>query len=64
MMLQKVNAIAVFQLVFTDIDLSVLPPDVPDNIQYFAHLGLVDKNLQPKPALTDWDNQFSFSLKE
>lgn len=63
-LLQKVNAIAVFQLVFTDIDLDALPPDVPDNIQYFAHLGLVDTNLQPKPALTDWDNQFSISLKK
>jgi hypothetical protein len=57
-LLNDVKAIAVFQLLFTDLDVDSLPPDVPDNIHYFAYLGLVDKNLQPKPALVTWDDLF------
>jgi hypothetical protein len=55
LLLNEVKAIAYFQLTFTDIDLSALPSNVPSNISNFAYLGLVDKNLQSKPALSNWD---------
>lgn len=57
-LLDEVNAIAVFQLLFTDLDVANLPADVPENIVYFASLGLVDKTLQPKVALAAWDDLF------
>jgi hypothetical protein len=63
-LLDHAKAIAVFQLTFTDIDLDALPPDVPENIWYFTFLGLVDDQLEPKPALTAWDQLFSIQLKE
>lgn len=63
-LLNRVQAIALFQLTFTDIDLEGLPPDVPDNIGYFAFLGLVDKQLEPKAALSAWDEQFEIPLRE
>ncbi|HVM88699.1 MAG TPA: hypothetical protein VMT76_10970 [Puia sp.] len=63
-LLDQVNAIAVFQLSFTDIDLTGLPPSVPSSIKYFVYLGLVDVNFQPKPSLTAWDNIFKRSLKQ
>lgn len=54
-LLDSVRAIAVFQLTFTDLDLAVYPPSVGP----FAYLGLVDINLNPKPALWAWDETFS-----
>lgn len=57
-LLNQANAIGVFQLVFTDLDLSALPPSVPASIQYFAYLGLVDTNLTARPALSAWDSLF------
>ncbi len=58
-LLDSVKAIAVFQLTFTDLDLSsfVLPPG--SILPLFAHLGFVDINLSPKPALGAWDQNFS-----
>jgi hypothetical protein len=61
-LLDEVGAIAVFQLTFTDIDLSALPPSVPSSIKYFAYLGLVDASLLPKPALSTWDAIFKKPL--
>jgi hypothetical protein len=63
-LLDHVKATAVFQLVFTDIDLESLGPDVPANLQYFTQLGLVDIQLDPKPALAAWDQVFKIPLKE
>ena len=57
-LLDQANAIAVFQLTFTDIDVTALPPGVPSNIVLFSSLGLVDKDLTPKPALDAWDTIF------
>jgi hypothetical protein len=62
-LLNEIQATAYFQLVFTDIDLDNLPPEVPDNIGYFSYLGLVDETLTPKPALDAWDNLFKRELK-
>ncbi|HCW07013.1 MAG TPA: hypothetical protein DGG95_06575, partial [Cytophagales bacterium] len=61
-LLASVNAIAYFQLTFTDIDVAALPPTVPASIAYFAHLGMVDVNLQSKPALTAWDSLYQIPL--
>ena len=57
-LLESVNAVAVFQLTFTDLDLSgvVLPPG--SILPLFARLGLVDSDLHPKPALSAWDAAF------
>jgi hypothetical protein len=62
-LLDRVNAIAVFQLPFTDIDLENIP-DAPPNLQYFTNLGMVDIQLDPKPALAIWDKVFKVPLKE
>lgn len=58
-LLDTAQAIAVFQLTFTDLDLSsmTLPPG--SILPLFAYLGLVDMNLNPKPALDVWDENFS-----
>ena len=62
-LLDDVQAAAWFQLTFTDIELASLPPDVPEIIEYFAFLGLVDKDLASKPALDAWDKIFGRKLK-
>jgi len=54
-LLDEANAIGVFQLSFTDLDLSSFPKPVPAILPLFATLGLVDSNLKPKPALAAWD---------
>lgn len=61
-LLNTVDAIGYFQLVFTDLDLEALPPEVHDNIRFFAFIGLVDKELEPKPALGAWDKLFQLPL--
>lgn len=63
-LLNRVKAIALFQLVFTDIDLESLPPDAPANIVYFTFIGLVDEQFNPKPALAAWDKLFEIPLRE
>jgi hypothetical protein len=57
--LDACNASAVFQLTFTDIDLSGYTPAQQADLSVFAHLGLVDVNLVPKPALNAWDSVFA-----
>jgi hypothetical protein len=57
-LLDETKATAVFQLLFTDLDVAALPASTPASIAYFASLGLVDINLQAKPALTVWDDLF------
>lgn len=54
-LLDAVQATAVFQLTFTDLDLVALPPPPGSILPLFAHLGLVDINLNPKAALAAWD---------
>jgi hypothetical protein len=53
-MLDDANAVAWFQITFTDLDLTAFPPGVAP----FAYLGLVDVNLAAKPALAEWDTYF------
>ena len=47
-----------FQITFTDLDVGALPPPVDQSLAPFAHLGLVDSVLGPKPALAAWDSLF------
>jgi hypothetical protein len=63
-LLTNVKAFAYFQLVFTDIDVAALPDGVPDNLPYFAYLGMVDKMLSKKPALDAWDKIFTMPMKK
>lgn len=53
-LLGQVDAVAVFQLTFTDLDV-----DPASNLWYFARLGLVDADLNPKAALAPWDETFA-----
>jgi hypothetical protein len=62
-LLDNANAIGLFSLTFTDIDLSSIAAGTPPDIAYFAYLGLVDTALQPKPALSAWDAVFSRPLR-
>lgn len=50
-LLNRANAAVYFQITFTDLD-----PTLAPGIGPFAHLGLVDTLLAPKPALTAWDS--------
>ena len=48
------GAIAITQITFTDLDLSTYPVPPGSILPLFAHLGLVDIDFEPKPALGDW----------
>ena len=52
----RAHLAAVFQITFTDVDLSGFPG--PANLALFAQLGLVDTSFRPKPALAEWDSAF------
>ncbi len=62
LLLDAVGAIAVFQLTFTDLDLSAFPQPPGSILYLFASLGLVDENLHPKLALSTWDENFARRL--
>jgi hypothetical protein len=50
-----VKARAVIQLLFADIDLDSFPKPLPDILPLFTHIGVVNADFQPKPALAVWD---------
>ncbi|MDH3199192.1 MAG: hypothetical protein OEO21_13230, partial [Candidatus Krumholzibacteria bacterium] len=56
-LLDAAQAIAVFQLTFTDLHPSIFQPG--SILPLFATLGLVDTALAPKPALGAWDGVFA-----
>ena len=62
-LLDAAKAIGVFQLSFTDLDLSSFPKPVPAILPLFATLGLVDSDLRPKPALAIWDKVYARPLR-
>ena len=62
-LLDEANAIAAFQLSFTDIDVGSFPKPVPVILPLFATLGMVDVNLKPKPVLATWDRIFARDLR-
>jgi hypothetical protein len=55
--LDRASATGVFQITFTDLDEFFFPPGTI--LPFFAHLGLVDEDLNPKPALAAWDAIFA-----
>jgi hypothetical protein len=62
-LLDTAEAIGVFQLSFTDLDLGSFPKPVPAILPLFATLGLVDSDLRPKPALAIWDKVYARPLR-
>ncbi|HJP85329.1 MAG TPA: hypothetical protein VJ852_05030 [Gemmatimonadaceae bacterium] len=62
-LLDNANAIGVFQLSFTDIDVGSFPKPQPQILPLFATLGLVDVDLKPKPSLPTWDKVFARRLR-
>ena len=55
--------LAVTQITFTDLDLSSYPLPPESILPLFAHLGLVDVSLQPKPALAEWERAYTRPLR-
>jgi hypothetical protein len=53
----------VYQITFTDIDVSSFPVPPGSILPLFAHLGLVDTQWRPKPALDEWDRAFGRGLR-
>lgn len=58
-LLDRASAAAVFQLTFTDLDLTSFAPAPGSILPLFAQLGLVDTAFTPKPALSEWDRAFA-----
>jgi hypothetical protein len=61
--LNHTKALAWFQLVFTDIDVSALPSQVDPSIVNFASLGLVTTNFTPKSSFKVWDSLYALQRK-
>lgn len=61
--LNQASALAWFQLVFTDIDVSALPAQVDPSIVNFASLGLVTTTFKPKSAFKVWDSLYALPRK-
>jgi hypothetical protein len=64
-LLDSAKAIAVFQLTYTDLDISAYQPLPAGSIlPLFASLGHVDVNFAPKPSLATYDSVFARPLKK
>jgi hypothetical protein len=50
-----VRARGLIQLLFADIDLDSFPKPLPDILPLFTHIGVVNADFEPKPALVVWD---------
>ncbi len=55
-LLDAADGVGLFQITFTDLQLSAFPPDLATGLMPFAYNGLVDSVLGPKPALASWDS--------
>ena len=62
-LLDRAGAAAVFQITFTDLDLSSFPVPAGSILPLFAQLGLVDTSYAAKPALAVWDQAFARPLR-
>lgn len=60
----RASLVAVTQITFADLDLSTYPVPPGSILPLFAQLGLVDANLNPKPALAQWDSAFARPLRK
>jgi hypothetical protein len=54
-LLDEARAVAWFPILFADLDLTAIPLPPGSILPLFAHLGVVDEHLAPKPALSAWD---------
>jgi hypothetical protein len=52
----EAKLLGVFQITFTDLDLSSFPVPTGSILPLFAQLGLVDASYRAKPALAVWDS--------
>jgi hypothetical protein len=59
----RASLVAVTQISFTDLDLSTYPVPSGSILPFFAQLGLVDVDFNPKPALAEWDRAFARPLR-
>jgi len=55
-LLAEAHGIGIFQLTFTDLDLSGWGATDSAELYPFAFLGVVDSSFNPKPALAAWDS--------
>jgi hypothetical protein len=62
-LLDEAQALAAFQLTFTDLDLTTFPPPIHEILPLFSTLGMVDAELRPKPSLAVWDSIFRLPLQ-
>jgi hypothetical protein len=62
-LLDSAKTIGVFQLTFADLDTTGLNLPAGSILPLFTSIGLVDKNLVPKPALAPWDSAFARPLR-
>ncbi len=58
-MLDSAAAVAIFQLSYTDLDVSQYPAQQQASLAVFSQLGLVDTELRPKTALATYDSIFA-----
>lgn len=62
--LDSAKAFAVFQLDYSDIDVSAYPPQPPgSSLAAFTSIGFVDVSLKAKPALATYDSIFGRPLR-
>ena len=59
----EAKLLGVFQITFTDLDLSSYPVPNGSILPLFAQLGLVDVGYRPKPALAVWDAERARALR-
>jgi hypothetical protein len=52
----EAKLLGVFQITFTDLDLTSFPVPAGSILPLFAQLGLVDTGYRAKPALAVWDS--------
>ena len=65
-LLESIQAVAVIQTMFTDIDLTSILQPYPANLPLFSTLGLmqlVNDNFEAKPGLAEWDNLIARSFE-
>jgi hypothetical protein len=58
-LLDSAKAVALFQLSYTDIDISGYPQLSGSTLALFAQIGLVDTELRPKTALATYDSIYA-----
>lgn len=64
-LLDSAKAIAVFQLNYTDIDISAYPPQPPGSaLALFTSIGFVDTAFKAKAALSTYDSIFARPLRD